>query len=65
MASPLLEEERDVLLCAAIAQAMDPCWVATAMVLAGLTTCDQPVDAIQVEPFERPKQRLCGDEPHS
>ena len=36
-----------------------------AMTRAGLAAGDEPVDAGKVQPFERPEQRLGGDEPHS
>jgi len=41
-----------------------PCDVDAAMARPGLATGDQPIDAIEVEPFQRSEQRLGGDEAH-
>src|SRR3954468_10744319 len=61
-AAPLLEEERDVLVLAAITQVAHPRRVNAPVSRTGLATGDQPVDATEVEPCERAEQRLGGYE---
>lgn len=48
-----------------VAQLTDPVGTHAAMARTGLATCDKPVDAGQVEAFERSQQRLGGDETDS
>ena len=50
-AAPLLEEERDPLCLALVAQRSHPFWVYRAMSRPGFSSCDQPIDACQVEAF--------------
>jgi hypothetical protein len=50
----LLEEERDSCLARPIADIADPRGIHRPMVRPGLAADDDPVDAQQIEPIERP-----------
>ena len=50
----LLEEERDVRCAAAIAKLTYPLAVDATVTRSGLTAGDQPVDAVEIEPVQRP-----------
>jgi hypothetical protein len=60
--APLLEEERHIENQALVAQLVNPLLLDWAPPHAGLATCDQPVDARDVEVGQRAEQRLGGDE---
>lgn len=64
MAAPLLEEVRNALLGAAVAQLAQPLDLHLPVLGTRLSPGYEPVDARQVEPFKRTQQGLGGDEPH-
>jgi hypothetical protein len=61
----LLEEERDCLIGAAIAQVANPRGITSAALMPGLPARDEPVDTREVKSFKRSQQRLGGHEPNS
>ena len=56
MATPLFEEEGDVMLNAEVSQLAYPVGVDATMTRAGFAASDEPVDPVEVEPFNGPSK---------
>lgn len=61
-ASPLLEEEGDIVAEATIAKFTDPLDLHSPVTRTGFATSNQPVDVLEVQTVERPEQWLGRDE---
>lgn len=64
MATELLQEERDAVLDALVAQIAKPTKLCSPTAGLTLAASDEPVDAQQIELRQRSQEWFCRDEPH-